>query len=387
MRRLLIIPVALVAVLAGGAVRQVQDVCGPFADVSPALCPYVLEMYYLGITAGTSPTTYSPDNPVTRGQAAVFVSKGVNQAIARSSRRAALGQWWTTMPQWNLGLGVTDTGNLPYLVASDGADVWVASSGAVARVRASDGRLLESWTGATNAIGVAVAMGRVLVTGDSNPAIRSGADTGVLYLIDPSQPAGPVTVAASGLGTGTHGVAFDGSRVWTTNHGSVSIVTPLPFLPWSSTSVTEGFTQPLGIVWDGSHMWVGDLISGDVLRLDSNGAILQRVHTGTPGFMTFDGANIWVPAVTSVSVIRVTDGAIVGTLTGNGLDNAYAAAFDGERVLVTNPQAGTLSLFRAADLAPLGSVSAGAGTDPTGICSDGLNFWITLRSTGKLARF
>ena len=66
------------------------------SDVSPAFCPYVLELYYLGITAGTSPTAYSPDAVMTRGQAAVFVSKDVNQAIARSSRRAALEQWWTT---------------------------------------------------------------------------------------------------------------------------------------------------------------------------------------------------------------------------------------------------------------------------------------------------
>jgi S-layer family protein len=90
-RRLAFLSLALCALLAGGATRVVQDVCGPFADVPPTLCPYVGEMYYLGITAGTSPTTYSPDNPVTRGQAAVFESKGINQAIARSSRRAALG--------------------------------------------------------------------------------------------------------------------------------------------------------------------------------------------------------------------------------------------------------------------------------------------------------
>jgi hypothetical protein len=86
------------AALAGAATGIVQDQCGPFTDASPAICPYVLEMYVLGITAGTSPTTYSPDATVTRGQAAVLVSKGVNQAIARSSLRAALGQWWTTTP-------------------------------------------------------------------------------------------------------------------------------------------------------------------------------------------------------------------------------------------------------------------------------------------------
>ena len=81
MKRLLVLPLALTAALAGGAVRIVQDQCGPFTDVTPAFCPFVSELYYLGITAGTSATTFSPDDPLTRGQAAVFVAKGLNQSL------------------------------------------------------------------------------------------------------------------------------------------------------------------------------------------------------------------------------------------------------------------------------------------------------------------
>src|SRR5215471_5456251 len=149
MKRLLILPVVLAALLAGGAVRIVQDQCGPFTDVTPAFCPYVLELYYLGITAGTSATTFSPDDPLTRGQGAVFIAKGLNQSLARSSRRAGLGQWWTTTPHWDLGLGVTAVGKYPGGVASDGQDIWVANTGgSISRVRASDGKYLETWTGA-----------------------------------------------------------------------------------------------------------------------------------------------------------------------------------------------------------------------------------------------
>ena len=35
------------------------------------------------------------------------------------------------------------------------------------------------------------------------------------------------------------------------------------------------------------------------------------------------------------------------------------------------------------DVAPL----SGAGSAPYGACSDGLNFWLGLRSIGQLARF
>src|SRR5262249_20470779 len=103
-RPLLLGLLAVRAVLAGGAVRIVQDQCGPFTDVTPAFCPYILELYYLGVTAGTSATTFSPDDPLTRGQGAVFVAKGLNQALARSSRRAALGQWWTAASAQAIGL-------------------------------------------------------------------------------------------------------------------------------------------------------------------------------------------------------------------------------------------------------------------------------------------
>jgi hypothetical protein len=77
----------------------------------------------------------------------------------------------------------------------------------------------------------------------------------------------------------------------------------------------------------------------------------------------------------------------VATLTGNGLNGPRAAAFDGERVLVTNPGGNSVSLWRASDLKPLGSVSTGTSTSPLGTCSDGVNFWITLNSANKLARF
>src|SRR5215471_5998296 len=143
MKRLLSLgAVSLGAVLAGGAARIVQDQCGPFTDVTPAFCPYVTELYYLGITAGTSATTFSPDDPLTRGQGAVFIAKGLNQSLARSSRRAALGQWWTAASAQAIGL--TTVGATPFHVASDGSDLWVGNNGdgTVTRVRGSDGAVL-----------------------------------------------------------------------------------------------------------------------------------------------------------------------------------------------------------------------------------------------------
>jgi hypothetical protein len=162
--------------------------------------------------------------------------------------------------------------------------------------------------------------------------------------------------------------------------------------PVTVTTVMAGFTTPLGILYDGANMWVTDngTSPGNLYKLDSNGAIIQTVTVGSnPWFPVFDGTNIWVPNSVSntVTVVRASTGAVLATLTGNGLNGPATAAFDGERILVTNIGGDSVSLWKASDLSPLGSVGTGPGTFPKGACSDGLNFWITLNGTGNLARF
>jgi DNA-binding beta-propeller fold protein YncE len=106
-------------------------------------------------------------------------------------------------------------------------------------------------------------------------------------------------------------------------------------------------------------------------------------------FFPSSTANIWVPtqALNTVSVVRASSGAVLATLTGNGLDGSQAAAFDGQRVLVTNFAGNSVSLWKAADLTTIGTFTTGVGTNPYGACSDGVNFWILLFGPNALARF
>ena len=383
-RRALSLSAAVVATIIVGATSALVWVCGPLTHVAAnAFFPFFLAIFTLGITTGTSPTTFDPTSNVTRLQMAAFLSRTVDGVLKRGGRRASLDQFWTTQNATVLGL--TTVGTTPRLIRSDGADIWVANDGggSVSRVRASDGKLLETWTGATTAFGVVVAMGRIFVTGQTSP--------GRLYRIDPTQPAGAVTTVASDLGNTPRGIAFDGARIWSANvSGSVSIVTPGPTIPWTATTVTTGFAIPLGALYDGANVWVTDSDAGTLLKLDSAGAILQTVTVGVDSDSpAFDGTNIWVPNFTSssVSVVRASTGAVLQTLTGNGLDGPSVASFDGERVLVTNPIPNTVSLWKAADLTPRGSFGTGSSTQPRGACSDGVNFWIGMQAAGKLARF
>src|SRR5512144_2124757 len=147
--RMVRIAAAAVLALAAGGSRALFANCGPFTDVAADnFCPFVLEIFYLGITTGTTPTTYDPTANVSRLQMAAFFSRSVDGVLKRGSRRAALDQFWTSQNASVLGL--TTVGSFPEILKSDGVDVWVAnqSSSSVSRVRGSDGKLLETWTGA-----------------------------------------------------------------------------------------------------------------------------------------------------------------------------------------------------------------------------------------------
>ena len=169
---------------------------------------------------------------------------------------------------------------------------------------------------------------------------------------------------------------------------SVSILTPAFTTPWPVTTVTDGFVTPAAILFDGTSIWVADATNG-LLRVDANGHVVQTVGVGSgPHALTFDGANVWVLNTgpeNPVSVVRADTGTVIATLSGNGHSTPAATAFDGERVLVVNATGGSISLWRAADLAPLGVVDNLHG----GACSDGLHFWLpTVRDNAAvLQRF
>ena len=189
----LMISLMLVITIASSRLHADTGTCGlgtttlPFTDVPASnifFCS-IASAYFTGLTNGTSGTTYSPSANVPREQMAAFVSRTLDQSLKRGSRRAALDQYWT--PTSANGLALTTVGPYPVLVKSDGADLWVASvtGNTVSRVRASDGKLLETWTGSGGSAALVAAKGLIFLIANTIP--------GILYQIDPSQPAGAVT--------------------------------------------------------------------------------------------------------------------------------------------------------------------------------------------------
>ena len=85
----------------------------PFSDVKPTDYYYTAVLWAVGedITNGTSPTTFSPDQPCTRGQVVTFLwrSEGRPSADKNSQfRDVAAGQYYTTAVSWAVRRGVTN---------------------------------------------------------------------------------------------------------------------------------------------------------------------------------------------------------------------------------------------------------------------------------------
>jgi YVTN family beta-propeller protein len=385
-RASLLVAAALVTTLASARLQaQSTGTCGgqnvtlPFTDVPAGnifFCS-IASAYFSGLTSGTSATTYSPSGNVSREQMAAFVTRTQDSALRRGSRRAALGQWWTPKSIAGLNLETTPLSCSPFKVRSDGADLWVASDncgGLVNRVRASDGKLLETWTGPGGIADLLIAMGRVFVTGNSS-----------LYMIDPNSPPGALTpVTTNPPMTEANRIAFDGAQLWITSfsEGTISLVTPSASFPWTRTTLT-GFTTLGNITYDGANMWVTNFTGASIelVKIVPPGIIAARVPVGNgAGGIIFDGTNIWVTNFfeNTVTVIRASTASVLATLSGNGLDGPSSLAFDGERILAVNKTGKSVSLWKATDLSPLGSVIISETETLGGACSDGLNFWITL---------
>jgi outer membrane protein assembly factor BamB len=376
----------------GIAPLQAQQLCGgasypfPYTDVASvgaAFCPGIMEAYVTGVSKGTTPTTFSPNATVTRVQMTTFLQRSLDAGLARSSRRAALNQWWT--PQTTAAMQSIALLGHPINCAADGENIWVSTYNGdeVVEVQAHTGTVLGTWTGAAIANGVVVAAGKVFVTGYTSP--------GSLYVVDPTQPPGALTSVAI-LGNDTEGIAFDGTNLWTANQsGSVSIITPQS--PYTVTPIATGFSSPYGIVYDGANIWVTDRGTNKLFKLDASGTILQTIAVGvSPDAPVFDGTNIWVPNFNdnSITVVQASSGNVVATLTtdaSNLLSGPTAASFDGERILVTNQTGSSVSVFKAADLSFIANVTTGASTVPFGACSDGVNFWVPLADGLALLRF
>jgi hypothetical protein len=368
-----------------------QSITLPFTDVPSSnifFCA-IAQAYFTGLTNGTSATTYAPTQPVSREQMAAFIARTQDSALKRGNRRAAMQQWWTPTSAGALRPVDLGTGNIPIDITCDGANLWIANTNAtVSRVRASDGKLLQTWTGANGAGGIIAAAGRIYIAG------TAGTAPGKVYVIDPAATPGAVTVFEDDIGAGPHQITFDGTNLWTANlsNSGTGSISRIDVATGVDGTFTAGFNFPDDILWDGANLWVADGAFNLLKRIDpANGSVVEEIEVQqAPNRLLFDGTNLWISSrgLDNITVVRATGGlrgTVLASFTVPGGPNAMA--FDGERVMVGNFDGDAVSLFKAADFTPLGTVSTGANSGPFSVASDGLNFWIGRANKHDIVRF
>jgi hypothetical protein len=374
---LMVLPTRSARILAQGAI------CGPFADVavSNAFCPFILEAYIGNITQGTSATTFNPGDPVTRDQAATFVTRTMDLTLHRGTVRTAIGKSWT--PSSSSGGVGTDVAGTVNDIVTDGRYLWLArGDGKVLKVDVADRRLLETWSlpsGAATRLGVfagqvfiADGQGRLL---SFNPSNAAGA-AGVLF-----------NASSTSIAVGGASLAFDGTNVWLASSGGAKIFVYQVAGSGGFALTTAANVE--GMVFDGTYMWV--LLSNSSLlkmSIPSAGATVPSVvETITiPGAVTesrplYDGSNIWVPVggpPGTLYVIRpgrnlVSPSTIVLNQTIPDVLFPYASAFDGESVMIGGINNGVMALYNATTLNLIRTLPSGA-IGVHGIASDGRTF-------------
>jgi DNA-binding beta-propeller fold protein YncE len=380
-----------------------QSLTLPFTDVAGSnnfFCS-IAAAYFSGITAGTSATTYSPAANVTREQMAAFVSRTLEQSVKRGNPRAALGEWWTNQVRRRVS---TETGfPNPRFLACDGDTVWVSNTegNSMSRIDIKTGALICNVFGILSPQRIVIVSGYVYVVSYQSP--------GKIHLAD-MKDVTDVTVGEiySNLGPNPVGITYDGLNLWTANNGtgpgtgSLSRVSRIDAIV---TNFSTGFSQPVGILFDGANLWVTDAGDTSLKRVDTTtGAVLQTIPlSGAVQHPVFDGTNLWIPCV-GIAQLGVPDkvfvvrgvggltGTVLAQLTGNGLSGPFQAAFDGERICVTNSNNQCVSLWKASDLSPIGAFDTFVGGYfSRGVCSDGTTFFIGLRhesgGSGVITRF
>lgn len=371
----------------------------PFSDVPSSnifFCS-IAAAYFSGLTNGSTPTTFSPGQNVPREQMAAFITRTLDQSLRRGNRRAALGQWWT--PGITGALRTVEWGAPPSRIVCDGADVWVTIPlGGVLRIEASSGRVKENWKvpGTAEPIHIIAAAGRVFIVASPGPSPAS------IYVINPDADQGNAILFEDSIGALPQDLTFDGTFLWTANAGAglpgTQSISRIRVSDAFDTSFSTGFSFPVSILWDGAALWVldrGPDPDDDALKEvnPSTGSVISVIPVPeAPREMIFDGMNLWIShstgsTVTVVRAVGALKGTVLQNITGNGLNGCFGMAFDGERVLVANQTGNSVSLFKAADFTPLGSLSTGAATAPLAACSDGLNFWITLPGSNDIVKF
>jgi DNA-binding beta-propeller fold protein YncE len=187
-------------------------------------------------------------------------------------------------------------GTNPEGIAFDGANMWIVDNGG------NDVTELSVATGANvGSSPYATVSGPSAIAFDGKNMWVTNAGTGTIVELNATGT--PVGNSNASVGTEPFSIALDGSgHVWIADYGSDN-VTKVPLVggtpPFPSFPLPAG-SAPHGIAFDGTNLWTADYGPASdhghtVSQIAPDGTVLGTFNVGhAPNFIAFDGTHVWV---------------------------------------------------------------------------------------------
>lgn len=159
-------------------------------------------------------------------------------------------------------------------------------------------------------------------------------------------------------------------------------------------SIPVALNTPTGLTWDGSHLWVADLESGTLNKIDpASGKILKTVNA--PGYfpmgLAWDGEKLWVVDKVDKTAygFNPTSGITSAALP---LDTEFprGIGWDGKALWVDDARDGVLTRLDDSDGSTYKSIDSptanGRRGEEIGLAFDGRNLYVADRLTDRIYR-
>lgn len=195
---------------------------------------------------------------------------------------------------------------------------------------------------------------------------------------------GETDVAPSVTNHGAEAMAFDGTYIWIARQFTDTLLR-VDAKTGSKAGNFKVGRKPVSVTFAAGSIWVANLESDNIMRLNLDGSIALTIPTGDgPGRIAYDGANVWVANrnESSVTKIHAGSGAVVGTYKVG--KRPTGVAFDGTHIWVANNLSDSVTKLRASDGVVLGTYAVGRG--PFDVAFDNVNVWVTNFFDGTVTR-
>jgi YVTN family beta-propeller protein len=258
-----------------------------------------------------------------RAAAILFAANAIWIASANNTVQAILPETGALQP-------AIAVGSLPWVLASDGQRVWVASrnSNTVQAIKPDPANPLILFTQTLNGTPAGLAF-------DGNVMWVSIQSRSQVQGLNPET--GEVMVKGLTVGLRPSTLVFDGQRLWVANQGDNTVQVVDVVVGTVSAPVPVG-QLPRAFAFAGGHVWVANYSDNTIQALDPTvGDVVAQMKVGrTPRGMAFDGKQLWV-AIAGEGTVQAIDpasGKVSATITvGVGVRDI---TFDGRRLWVVN---------------------------------------------------